>query len=260
MIAYTNKKRLYSQPTIFCEYEILNELRDLTNHSDANCLKHTRFLMECDGVPLSEQYDHMSEVKDYCCRITYSGKKSLHHIIEFSTKWEDQCRILYKEIFEVLNRKLFNGNADSACANPSRLTRRPGAIRSDTHKLQELLYTGGLLPDAIAKVVIRKAKSLHIARKWNKPSAKPRVGTKHDGLCRLYDVVTRYMSTPFPCITGNGVSSKWLFAAIACCIKYNDMETLGLVKDKAFREHWTIKELERIEANVNKDRGNEHAN
>lgn len=254
MIAFTNKKKLFAECLDFCEFEILNELKDLSNHSDSNCLKHTRFLMECDTVSLSEQYAHMTEVKQYCCRITYSGKKSLHHIIEFAPKWEKQCKVLYKEIFEILNRNLFNGNADSACANPSRLTRRPGAIRSDTHKLQELLYSGGLLPDNIAKVVIRNAKSLHIARNWNKPSAKPRVGPKHDGMCRLYDVVTRYMNTNFPSITGNGVSSKWLFAAIACCLKYNDMETLQLVKGKAIREHWTMKELERIEANVNKNK------
>ena len=257
MIAYATKFRIYPTPHPFCEYEVLNELKELSSRSDANCLTHTRFLLEPDTIPLDEQYDHMTNIAKYCRRITYSGKKSLHCIVEFSPKWESQCRILYKEIFEVLNDMLFNGKADTACANPSRLTRRPGAVRAG--KLQELLFIGDLFPDDIAKLVIRKAKSMHISHNWLKPSARPRVGPKHDGMCRLYDVVTRYLNTAFPHLTGNGVSSKWLFAAIACCIKYNDMATLQLVRTKAIREHWTMKELDRIEENVNKNTNREVA-
>lgn len=252
MIAYATLKQLFSMPEPNCEYEILNELKDLSNHCDANCLYHTRFLLEPDKIPLTEQYDHMTNVSKYCRRITFSGNHSLHHIIEFAPKWEDQCAHLYKEIHLVLNEMLFNGDADPACSNPARLTRRPGAVRSDNGNLQKLEYEGDYLDDDTAKTVIRKAKSLHIAERLKyKPQAKPHVGPKHDGMCRLYEVVTRYLQTPFPKMTGNGHSSAWLYAAIACCMKYNDMTTLEQIKAKAFREHWTMKELDRITDSIN---------
>ena len=252
MIGYATKTKLYAEPFPICEYEVLNELKDLSSRKDSNCLTHTRFLLELDETPLSEQYANVPSVSKYCRRITYSGSKSLHHIIEFAPAHEDQCAHLYKEIHSVLNQMLFNGCADTACANPARLTRRPGAIR-DNGKIQDLVYSGELLDGEFAKTVLRKARSLHIAnqmKQTNKSQHKP-VSVLHNGLCATYEKVTRYLDTAFPKLHGNGHSSSWLFAAMATCLKYNDIATLERVKAKAAREHWTNKELERIETNIN---------
>ena len=250
MIGYASKYRLFANPAKIAEFEVLNELKDLSNRKDSNCLTHTRFLLEMDETPLSEQYANVPSVAKYCRRITYSGSKSLHHIIEFAPAHEDQCAHLYKEIHSVLNQMLFNGCADTACANPARLTRRPGAIR-DNGKIQELVYSGELLDEAFAKTVLRKARSdkartLHIAnqmRTKNTNSKNRPVSVWHNGLCATYEKVTRYLDTAFPKLHGNGCSEAWLFGAMSCCVKYNDMATLDRVIAKAKKEHWSDNEI-----------------
>lgn len=258
MIGYASKYRLFANPVKIAEYEVLNELKDLSNRKDSNCLTHTRFLLEMDETPLSEQYANVPNVAKYCRRITYSGSKSLHHIIEFAPAHEDQCAHLYKEIHSVLNQMLFNGCADTACANPARLTRRPGAIR-DNGRTQDLVYSGELLDEAFAKTVLRKARSLHIANQMKantqantqvnisnskiRPSVL-RPSVRHNGLCATYEKVTRYLNTSFPKLHGNGCSESWLFGAMSCCVKYNDMETLDRVIAKAKKEHWSDSEIQ----------------
>ena len=248
MIGYATKTKLYPEPFPICEYEVLNELKDLSNRKDSNCLTHTRFLLEMDETPLSEQYANVPNMAKYCRRITYSGSKSLHHIIEFAPAHEDQCAHLYKEIHSVLNQMLFNGNADTACANPARLTRRPGAIR-DNGRTQDLVYSGELLDEAFAKTVLRKARSLHIANQMqnksqHKPSSVLQPSVRHNGLCATYEKVTRYLNTAFPKLHGNGCSEAWLFGAMSCCVKYNDMATLDRVIAKAKKEYWTDSEIQ----------------
>ena len=81
MVVYTDKHNLSQIPLPSYEFEILNELKDTSNHSDGNCLFHTRFLFEIDNLGLEDQMDLAINNKNILVRVTYSGSKSLHCIV-----------------------------------------------------------------------------------------------------------------------------------------------------------------------------------
>ena len=102
----------------------------------------TRFLFEIDydEKPRRKLEELKAEVlalmkdllrKGIANRITFSGNISYHCIIETSYEVPD-----YKLFWHHMNNKYFGGRADKNCAHPSRWTRTPGMIRSDTEKLQ----------------------------------------------------------------------------------------------------------------------------
>ena len=255
MIVYTNKYNNSDVPYTSYEFEVLNELKDCVNRRDSNCIKHTRFLFEMDNSTLDEQLTYLKRNKDNITRCVFSGSKSLHMIIQFSDDFEQTCKDNYKEIWNILNNLLFDKKCDCACSNPSRLTRRPGAIRADTKKEQKLLYNqpdnrlddNGIL-DRIIISLRQKQRQKHLFKAtrsniWSN-------NKDNSGLCQNYDVITHYLNTSYPKLQGNGDSSISLFKAIRCCIKYNDKETLKKVINKAVLERWTTKELERMIRNI----------
>jgi hypothetical protein len=69
-------------------------------------------------------------------------------------------------------------------------------------------------------------------------------------MCREYKTVKRYLETPFLKVRGNGNSASWFYAALCCCLQYNDNKTLEEVKDKARREKWTEREIEHTLSNA----------
>lgn len=252
MFAYCGlNNKLTNDDTAMCEFEVLNELKDLSNRSDANCLFHTRFLFEFDNLPLEEQLKIVKEHVRQIRRATYSGSKSIHIILEFNDMYENFCSLHYKEIWNVLNEQLFEGKADRACSNPARLTRKPGAYREIhtddgiRYREQKLIASSNTLLNisttlrdyVLASVVIPEPK---IIRKGG------------DGKCRHYDVIEHYLNTSYPNLTGNGDSAISLFKAVRCCMKYNDSTTLDEVLKKARGERWTEKELDRIMEKMNK--------
>lgn len=246
MKVYTNKKSLSDFPVDNWEFEILNELKDTTNHRDDNCLYHTRFLFEMDGLSLEKQSELTQSLKHILVRVVYSGSKSLHCIIEFDKKYEKDCQRLYKEIWRYINTNYFNGCCDTQCVNPSRLTRTPNVIRADTNKKQLLLYNNptNYFPDAknVIRDVRAKQQGYVAMMTLNKPK-KITTYKQNNGMCKEYDVIKHYLDTPYPKLTGNGDSSISLFKAILCCLKYSDIETLEEVLDKARSEHWKETEL-----------------
>lgn len=247
MVYYANKFEISSQPLEGMEYEVLNELRT-PHRCDDNCLKHTRFLFESDSLPLEEQKKFIEQHIDNISRVTFSGKKSYHVIIEFPHNYEDFCKNNYKLIWNFFNNEYFDGKCDTACSNPSRLTRRPGVIRKDTGKEQKLIFNCGNQVDSEAYgncyiyVYDQKAKMLARDELTSKYLEFIGNGSKVD--CSKWEVVTRYLDTPFPYMTGNGNSSKWLYAALKTCQKYDDEHTMQLIIDKAKREGWTDREIQ----------------
>lgn len=247
MIYYANKFEVSSKPIEGMEYEVLNELRS-PYRSDGNCLKHTRFLFESDSLPLEEQKKLIEQHLDNISRVTFSGKKSYHVIIEFPHNYEDFCKNNYKLIWNFFNEEYFDGKCDTACSNPSRLTRKPGVIRKDTGKEQKLIFNGGNQVDSEAYgncyIYVYDQKERMLARDelTSKYLEFIENGSKVD--CSRWEVVTRYLDTPFPYMTGNGNSSKWLYAALKTCQKYDDEHTMQLIIDKAKREGWTDKEIQ----------------
>ena len=253
MIVYSNKFRNSCIPFQSYEFEVLNELKDCRNRTDDNCIQHTRFLFEMDSTSLDEQLTYLNRNKEYITRCVFSGSKSLHMIIQFTNDFEQTCKDNYKEIWNILNMLLFDKKCDNACSNPSRLTRRPGAIRADTAKEQKLVYNNpeirvkGNVLDRIIVSLRQKQRQKHLFKSTH---ISLRSSKENPGMCLGYDVIQHYLNTNYPKLQGNGDSSISLFKAIRCCIKYNDRDTLRLVINKAVRERWTTKELERMIRNI----------
>ena len=254
MIVYSNKFNNSDVPYTSYEFEVLNELKDCRNRTDDNCIQHTRFLFEMDSTSLDEQLTYLNRNKDIITRCVFSGSKSLHMIIQFTNDFEQTCKDNYKEIWNIINQILFDSKCDNACSNPSRLTRRPGAIRADTAKEQKLVYNNpeirvkGNVLDRIIVSLRQKQRQKHLF-KATRSNILP-TNKDNPGLCQNYDVIRHYLETSYPKLNGNGDSSISLFKAIRCCIKYNDKVTLKKVINKAVLERWTTKELERMIRNI----------
>ena len=254
MKVYANLHDISTIPYSDFQFEVLNELKDLSSRCDRNCLKHTRFVFECDNTDLDKQFERAEDLKDIACRATFSGSKSVHVIFQFEDALENVCKEHYKDIWAACNKLFFNNEADTACANPARLTRRPGAIR-DNGEEQYLVYRYNNIIEKdsnLFKYIWRAVRALIASRAviCSEPIKKNHIVTNHDGLCKNYDVVRYYLTKSFPKLTGNGDSSISLFKAIRCCMKYNDDKTLNEVLSKAYAEKWSRHELSRIQDNI----------
>ena len=207
-----------------------------------------------DSTSLDEQLTYLNRNKDIITRCVFSGSKSLHMIIQFTNDFEQTCKDNYKEIWNILNKLLFDSKCDNACSNPSRLTRRPGAIRADTAKEQKLIYNNpeirvkGNVLDRIIISLRQKQRQKHLF-KATRSNIWP-TNKDNPGLCQNYDVIQHYLNTSYPKLQGNGDSSISLFKAIRCCIKYNDKVTLKKVINKAVLERWSKKEIQRMIDNI----------
>ena len=254
MIVYSNKFKSSDVPYSSYEFEVLNELKDYVNRRDDNCIQHTRFLFEMDNVSIQEQLTYLKTNKDYITRCVYSGSKSLHMIIQLPDDWESTCKDNYKDIWQILNTILFDSKCDYACSNPSRLTRRPGAYRADTKKLQKLLYNQPeirLSDDIIDRIIVTLRQKQRQKRLFKAIRNNIRTANKDNpGICQNYDVIRHYLRTSYPKLTGNGDSSISLFKAIRCCVKYRDKVTLKKVISKALVERWTNNEIKRMIENI----------
>lgn len=254
MIVYSNKYKNSQFPFDSYEFEVLNELADTSCRTDANCIQHTRFLFEMDSTPLDEQFKYYKSNKEYITRCVFSGSKSLHIIIQLPDSWEDTCKENYKEVWTIINTILFDNLCDRACANPSRLTRRPNALRQDSHKVQHLIYDSRdtrLSEDILNRIAISLRSRIRQKHLFN--CIRSNICLRHkdnSGICKNYDVIQHYLNTSYPKLQGNGDSSISLFKAIRCCLKYCDRETLKEIISKAFREHWSNKEIERMINNI----------
>ena len=255
MKVYASLTKIYDSQAKDLRFEVLNELKDLSSRCDSNCLKHTRFVFECDNTSLAEQKDRacLLMTDKVAVRATFSGSKSIHVIFQFEDALEDVCATYYKEIWAVCNRLFFDNEADKACANPARLTRRPGAIR-ENGKEQKLLYD---TPENLIhndsdtwKMIWRASRALIASRMVTTANEvlkdQKSFSKNHDGLCKHYDVVEYYLTKSFPKMTGNGDSSISLFKAVRCCLRYGDNSTLYDVLHKARSERWSESELSRI--------------
>lgn len=235
-----------TEPHRFTQFECLNELKNTMSRSYDNLLKMNRFVFECDTVDKQIQEERALKLicDNVACRAVDSGNKSIHVIIELA----DEVKSIeqYKQIWHLLNKRYFNGEADTACSNPNRLTRRPNAVRMSNNAMQKLLAVNNT-QYKLDKIDLDTLKSEEDRQKFlsilrNSVFKTPQ--KSHDGMCENWDIVKRYLDTPFPKLTGNINSSKWLYAAIKTCQKYSDDMTLDKVLNKARREHWSEQELQ----------------
>ena len=169
--------------------------------------------------------------------------------IELLSKYEDECKTYYKQIWKVINDKLFSGNCDSQCTNPSRLTRTPNVIRHNTQVEQKLIYCqpSNWFPDAAETIksarCIAKLEIVKNACMASLNASKHQLDSNTIDTSK-FKTVKRYLDTPFPKQSGNGNSNIWLYSALQTTKKYNDLKTQQMVIDKAKSEGWTDKEIE----------------
>ena len=85
MKVYASLTKMYDSAAKDLRFEVLNELKNLSSRCDSNCLKHTRFVFECDNTSLEEQKDRacLLMTDKVAVRATFSGSKSIHVIFQF---------------------------------------------------------------------------------------------------------------------------------------------------------------------------------
>jgi len=111
--------------------------------SDKNVTAFRFGLVECDDVPINEQYAMYKKLKLPIAALVHSGGKSLHAIVRIDA---DSYEEYVKRMDYIYNACAKNGlNVDTKNRNPSRLSRMPGIMRGD-HQ-QSLLSVNIGLPD-----------------------------------------------------------------------------------------------------------------
>lgn len=122
--------------------------------ADLNVTRFHNFLFEMDNTPLDVQLQHLQSCGIPWATIVYSGGKSYHAILSLeqpleakphTTEGIDAYKQTWKTLAAVITQRLNQPLTllDSACQNPSRLTRTPGAVR-DNGNVQELIQLGRL--------------------------------------------------------------------------------------------------------------------
>ncbi len=114
------------------------------------CVAAFRFaLVEFDAMPVDEQAAFWAGVSAKGTlplrSLTHSGGKSIHGLIEIGAKdHAEWVRAIDSLLFAVAHPDAPQGHqADRACKNPDRLTRTPGAFRTDKGRVQSLLWLAG---------------------------------------------------------------------------------------------------------------------
>jgi len=111
---------------------------------------YRNLLVECDTMPLDQQLQRMLDIfwdtnghKDGLLRsIVYSGGKSYHCIVRTESRSRQDYAVDAQFIYDLCDH---NGlQVDRKCANPTRLTRFPGAMRKDKGQMQRLVWAYGL--------------------------------------------------------------------------------------------------------------------
>lgn len=94
---------------------------------DANVTAFRYALLESDTIPIERQNALIRQINLPCAALVYSGGKSLHAIVRVDAPDYEEYRRRVAFLYDVCRQ---NGlTPDTQCANPSRLSRLPGAVR-----------------------------------------------------------------------------------------------------------------------------------
>ena len=158
------------------EFFAINPLRDSRKDSNVTALRN--FLFEMDNVDVAEQLRLVQSSTVPLTTVVFSGGKSYHVIISLENdnaiKSVEQYKATWKAIANYL-AKAWNIPVeafDTACQNPSRLSRFPGFLR-DTGKTQELIHVGRLWTDE-QLAAVTPARQSSTVQKQHIDSLKPR--------------------------------------------------------------------------------------
>lgn len=195
----------YPKDLYFCINELhpsrdLNPTKDWHSEfsprrADCNVVTFRNFLIEIDTMPLSDQIAYVKS-RVPVSSIVYSGGASYHFIISLETPLAT-----YEEYMDVAKRLLMLlPEADSACKNPSRLSRLPGRVRPETDKMQDLIYLNGRIQN-----------DLLIARLPELPERSTRIYTKDEKRAYVTPLILEAIHEPDAVMQRTGMGRNRFF-------------------------------------------------
>jgi hypothetical protein len=101
---------------------------DGTGVKDANVTAYRHALVECDSMPVEDQWKILQKAKVPCAAVVHSGDKSLHAVVRVEAVDKEQFSARVAKLYEVLSS--YGLEVDTQNKNPSRLSRLPGVSRS----------------------------------------------------------------------------------------------------------------------------------
>lgn len=115
----------------------INPIKEALNRQDSNVSAYRSFLIELDMGDIKTQLGTIRHFGIPFSAQVFSGGKSVHTVVTLSEDLPDEktYRFIGKWIFNIISM------ADSACSNPSRSVRIPGAYR-EPKKKQRLISLG----------------------------------------------------------------------------------------------------------------------
>lgn len=123
---------------------------DMYKRNKDSVAAYRNVLVECDTLPMDQQLQLMlnlfwgkgTKMDGMLRAIVDSGGKSYHCIIRVESRNRQDYAVDAKFLYDVCEH---NGlPVDRKCANPTRLTRFPGAMRKNKGRMQRLVWAYGL--------------------------------------------------------------------------------------------------------------------
>lgn len=132
--------------------------------ADCNVTTFRNILIEMDKIPVEQQEQYVSEIKLPYSTAVYSGGKSIHYIISLETSLDGAKS--YRSLVERVYRAVGREYVDLANKNPSRLSRVPGHLRTDTGKEQKLLAVNGRIPNSVLEEWLNSRGAKPLETSW----------------------------------------------------------------------------------------------
>ncbi len=108
----------------------------LARRADCNVSVFRNILIEMDTGPVKEQWEIIRDCGMPFTTSTFSGGKSIHFVISLIDPCND--RTAYDELVALIHLAIPT-KIDTACKNPSRLTRNPSVINPKHNREQKLI-------------------------------------------------------------------------------------------------------------------------
>jgi len=199
----------------------INAMNQEKTRADSSVIKYRNILIEMDKVPLEKQDQHITEIGMPYSTAVYSGSKSIHYIISLETELQDEqiYRSMVKRVYSAVGNNLVDHN----CKNPSRFSRLPGHIRSDTGKEQKLLAVKERVSNLILEQWLQ-GRGVGPEEVWDNLTPEPRSTFKNPS--RLYGATKNFLMFGAP----RGEWNPRLFKASA------DLCRCGYTEDEAISE------------------------
>lgn len=195
----------------------INPMQESSTRADSSVTKYRNILVEMDKMPLEKQDQYITEIGLPYSTAVYSGKKSIHYVISLEQELQDEQ--VYRSMVKRVYRAVGNEHVDQANKNPSRFSRLPGHIRSDTRLEQKLLAVNGRMSNEVVENWLQ-SRGVGIEEIWDNLTPEPRSEFKNPG--RLYSGTKYFLMNGAP--PGQWNPTLFKAAADLCRCGYTEEE------------------------------------